>query len=244
MNLVLDFGNTTQKMAILNGKEEVDFVRKTTLTHKDVISFVNNHKACNVQNAILANVVPVDSKVQLFLEANFNFILLNAQTPIPIVNKYQTPQTLGPDRLAVAIGGNALFPQKDVLVIQMGSCITFDFVNSKAEYLGGSISPGMMMRLNALNVFSAQLPMVEPLWTNSLMGDNTETAILTGVMQGIIDECNGKIERYKREYPNVQIILTGGDANMFKNSIKNEIFAYPNLVMFGLNRILDYNVEK
>lgn len=241
MNLVFDFGNTYQKMAILLSGEVIDIVNKPKIETQDIDFFLKKY---NPQRAILSSVVGETAEVTDFLEKKISLLQLSPQTAIPLQNEYKTPETLGNDRLACAVAAASLFPQKSVLVLQMGTCITSDFVTASGVYKGGSISPGLTMRLNALHHFSAKLPLISCKNSDFLTGSTTEESILSGVMHGIEDECNGIIERYSLAYNPLEIILTGGDANRFEHKIKNKRSVINNLVLVGLDLILNYNVEK
>lgn len=241
MNLVIDFGNSTQKMALFDDGQQCDFLLQKVITIEDIVNFVGQHK---INKVILSTVISVEKQLLKYLQTHFDFIVFDSQTPIPLNNKYQSKATLGSDRLACAVAAHCLCPQNNVLVLQMGTCITMDFVSQEGEYIGGSIAPGMQMRFQALHNFSAQLPKVDYRSLTTFVGTTTEESILSGVINGISAECNGMINQYKEKYANLKIIFTGGDAKLFENSIKNEIFAYSNLVLIGLNQILMYNAEK
>jgi type III pantothenate kinase len=146
------------------------------------------------------------------------------------------------DRLAAAIAGATLYPGSNVLVIQAGTCITYEFINAQGEYIGGAISPGIQMRYKAMNTFTGKLPLIEHKKFDGLIGQTTEESILSGVNNGILAEVDGIINAYKSQYPDLTIILSGGDADFFVKQLKNSIFAVPNIVLKGLNIILDFNV--
>lgn len=238
MNILLDYGNSMQKMQVMQGQEVVDTICKPCLQIEDI----QVYERMGAHHVILSAVVEVPKAITDYLHAHFHVVTMDACTRVPIVNRY-AESGLGTDRLAAAVAANNMFPHQAVLVIQMGTCITVDFVNACGEYMGGSIAPGMRMRLKALHAFSARLPQVEPFEPAMFTGNTTRTSIMAGVYYGIADECRGIIARYREQYGDVKIILSGGDAKMFKNSIKNDIFAFPNIVMYGLNVILNYNVE-
>lgn len=172
---------------------------------------------------------------------------LNEKTKLPLKNRYKTPGTLGKDRLATAVGANYLFPSRNVLAIDAGTCIKYDFVNSKNEYLGGAISPGLDMRFKALHHFTAHLPQLKKMKTANvnLIGRTTRDSILSGVQNGAIAEISGMIKCYQDKYENVHVILTGGDSVFIRTLVseKNRIFAAPDLTLLGLNVILNYNNE-
>jgi type III pantothenate kinase len=240
MNLVFDFGNTVQKMAVLSSGEVVDIVKKAKIETADIDLFLQKY---NPVQAILSSVIGETATITDFLKKRIPLLIFSDKTPIPIQNEYKTPSTLGSDRLACAVAVASLFPRTQVLVLQMGTCITSDFVTELGIYKGGSISAGLKMRLQALHHFSAKLPLVDFKDYTILTGTTTEESILAGTIHAIEDECNGIIARYRSVYPQLKIILTGGDAKLFESKIKNEIFTIDHLVLVGLNFILNYNVK-
>lgn len=178
-------------------------------------------------------------------EKGIETTVLNSALQLPITISYTTPETLGADRIAGSVGANALFPNSNVLKIDFGTCITYDFINQKNEFKGGAISPGMMMRFKALHNYTAKLPLIDPMQFTAyeLIGTDTAHAILSGVMNGIKTEIEGIIKEYKARFENLKVVATGGDAGLFVTLLKNEIFARPYLVLEGLNCILNYNPE-
>ena len=241
MQLIVDIGNTRVKAAVFNNDELIQlFVFETTndfLTAK----ILEKH---NIQQCILASVVnEIDSFIAK-LKEKVNVLLFNSNTPTPIQNVYKTAHTLGSDRLAGGVGGNYLFPNTNLLVIDCGTCIKYNFVNSNNQYMGGGISPGLKMRLKALNTFTARLPQLEVDETfQTLIGTNTNESILSGVQNGAVAEIEGIIEQYKKNYDNLTIVLTGGDTNFFEKRLKKPIFADPYLILKGLNQILLHNFK-
>jgi type III pantothenate kinase len=198
-----------------------------------------------VKNMVISSVGTEAGEMVAQLERNgFDVLLVNGQTPLPFTNLYKTPQTLGIDRIAAVAGAQFLFPQKNGLVIDAGTCITYDAISSNGEYKGGAISLGLTLRLRALHEFTNKLPLIEPRWPMNLEGNSTEESILAGVCVGLIDEINGKIQRYEQQYSELQVILTGGDADFLGKHLKSNIFAAPLLVLLGLNQILLFNVKK
>jgi type III pantothenate kinase len=168
----------------------------------------------------------------------------NHNTILPINNSYQTPGTLGKDRIAAVVGASSLFPGEDLLIIDAGTCITFDFINAQKEYFGGAISPGINLRFNCLHNFTGNLPLVHPVAETKLIGDSTESSLLSGVINGIREEVDGIINRYKLSFPKLKVVFTGGDIKYFDKYLKNNIFAVENLVLLGLKDILHYNVKE
>jgi len=178
------------------------------------------------------------------LKKLFPVLLLDEKTPVPFKSKYQTPSTLGNDRKANIAGAMKLFPGKDVLVIDVGTCLKTDFINEAGEYLGGSISPGLEMRFKSLKHFTARLPLVTYESFDELTGNSTKNSILSGVINGMMMEIEGFIEKYDLKYSNLSVILTGGDTYVFDKNLKISIFVAPYLSLSGLNEILIYNVER
>ncbi|UII28675.1 type III pantothenate kinase [Fulvivirga maritima] len=175
-----------------------------------------------------------------FTERTFFFLEYNL--PLPFTIDYKTPQTLGRDRVAGVAGGQYIFPNANTLVIDLGTCITYDIIDAKNVYHGGGISPGLKMRFKSLHNFTAKLPLIEPTNDFELIGQSTKESILSGVINGMISEIDGIIRMYTDKFAHLQIIMCGGDAKFFENRIKANIFVAPELVLTGLNRILLYNV--
>jgi len=242
MDLVIDQGNTICKLALFEGENEPVSVQ--TCKELSVNYLLQIFSAQEIQAGILSTVKNLKPEIIDCLLAHIpGFIQLNSQTPLPIRNAYQTPETLGLDRLAAAVGGWSIQPEKPLLIIDMGTAITYDFVREDGTYMGGNIAPGVQMRLKALNKFTDKLPLVKPEIGFEPMGTNTQTAILSGVMQGIVYEVDGCYQDLQRRHTNLFAFLTGGDLIYFDGKLKNGIFACKNLVLIGLNRILQYNVH-
>jgi len=194
--------------------------------------------------AILSSVKPVDDEILQFLSGNFDlFIELDHQTELPIENLYETPETLGKDRLAAAVGANELFPDQNLLIIDAGTAITYDLVSEKNEFIGGNISPGLQMRFKALNHFTGKLPLVSYSDEFQDIGRNTTDAIRAGVQNGILYEIAQTIELFNKNYQNLQIVMTGGDSIFFDKKLNYTIFVHFNITLIGLNRILEYNAK-
>jgi type III pantothenate kinase len=264
MNLIIDFGNSFAKLYLFDNENIVRQFRleyihffeygNTTDSKKIFVktnslflsSFFENN-SISFKNAIISSVIDFPSDFFKFIQnliPNGKVLIMNLETKIPIQNHYKGKH-LGNDRLAAAVGGNWLFSNKNLLIIDAGSAITYEFISQKNEYLGGNISAGMQMRFKALNFFTNKLPLVsekiEILDTNNI-GYDTFSAIYHGVIEGIVYEMNGFIEKTLLQFGNAKILLTGGDSFFFEKKIKNCIFANPNLVAIGLNRILNYNI--
>ena len=238
MNLVIDIGNTQLKVALFDGQRLVEHK-----VYKTVKQFVSDHAfIANSDSAILSSVVSSNSEILNSISGFKHVIEFSSQTPVPVNNLYKSAQTLGSDRLAAAVGAFSIYPFKNILVIDAGTCIKFNFTNKNNEYLGGAISPGIQMRLKALEHFTDKLPLVKfnPEF-DKLIGNTTEESILSGVVNGVLKETDGIIEEYKKLYPDLTIVVTGGDCDFFAKRLKNRIFAHPHLILNGLNEILIYN---
>lgn len=240
MKLIIDIGNTRIKAALF----EDDEIKETFVFNSSEEFFTANlFEKFIVSNCIIGTVVNETEEFIEKIKSKTNTILFTNETKIPIKNLYQSIHTLGSDRLAGAVGGNYLFPGKDVLIIDGGTCVKYNFVNNKNEFIGGAISPGIEMRFKAMNEFTSRLPLVKADENfTTLIGKNSYESILSGVMNGVISEVQGFIEEYKKSFPDLTIVVTGGNANFFANRLKKPIFADPNLILKGLNRILDYNL--
>jgi len=240
MNLVVDVGNTYVKCAIFNFE---NLLHKSSFTLE---SFPEEYKKLKsayprLEKAIISSVGHL-SKAQVDRVAeDLELLVLNSDLNFPFINKYQTPKTLGVDRMALVAAAVDQFPNKNVLVIDAGTCITYDFVTQNKHYLGGAISPGIRLRYKALNNLTANLPLLETKLPTKLVGDSTESSIHSGVVNGVIMEINGIMDQYQQEYSDLTVILTGGDTNFLSNQLKNSIFANSNFLFEGLNFILEYN---
>ena len=243
MNLVLDIGNSRTKVAIFSKGEMLSYFVFNDLSLNGLIELMEEFPG--TERAILSAVASVHSPLLDYLKNSFQtFLELKPQTPIPIINGYRTPETLGLDRLAAAVGAHTLFPNKDLLVIDAGTAVTFDLIERNGVFLGGNISPGLRSRFRSLHEFTQYLPLVEEADHWPLIGQTTEEAIRAGVLNGMVLEMDGMIDLLKKKYPEMQPVLTGGDAGFFERRLKNHIFAKFEITLIGLNRILEYNVEK
>jgi type III pantothenate kinase len=243
MNLTIDQGNSYVKAGVFDGNRLLESIVFEETQMADRLMYLLMKYP--IKHSILSSVSDdAPSNVVNFLKSRGGvFIELDENTPLPIKNLYKTPVTLGKDRLAAAVAAYALKPEANCLVIDIGTCITYDFVNDKGEFLGGGISPGMNMRFRALNVFTKRLPLIEAAKENPLLGDDTESAIRSGVINGIIFEIDGCIKHISEKLPDLTVFLSGGDTFFFANTFKSSIFAEKNLLLIGLNRILNYNLE-
>ena len=231
MSLIVDIGNTRVKVANFEGNSlnGVEF-----FNHELWIPYV---KSKSEDSLLISNVGMDDIVVkEYFPEA----LILTHKLKFGFENLYATPETLGVDRIAL-VEGSMAYGQSNRLIIDLGSCITYDFINNKNEYLGGAISPGLQIRGRSLNNFTAKLPLIDSMEINDLIGRSTSDAIRSGVFNGVIHELNGVITSYEDQFGELDVIITGGDAKTFESKIKRTIFVAPNLALEGLNKILQDN---
>ncbi len=240
MNLIIDDGNTFVKLYI---------VENNTVLARKKFRYVDNKQAADIIRDFLlpfnieqAGLVSVGGKQALLSEIlndyDFQLHIIDWRSDIPVKNLYSTPQTLGMDRLAAAVGANYLYPNENLLIIDIGSAITYDIVTENNEYLGGNISPGVEFRFRALNDYTSSLPYVEPSEIKNKVGRSTKEAINNGVILGVLYELQGYIVDFQENYNKLRTILTGGGAKFFEKKIKNSIFVQLDLVPIGLNHIL------
>ncbi|MCL1851289.1 MAG: type III pantothenate kinase [Bacteroidetes bacterium] len=240
MNLVIDIGNTLRKIAVFNNDECV-YCQSFSVITRDLLTSILNQ--FSIENSIISSVADVDVQVTEFLKTNTKLIHYTHQTKLPVTLLYQSVATLGLDRIANAVGAASMFRNRNVLSIQAGTCLVFDFVNEKGAYFGGSISPGMKMRFEALHEKTKKLPLIREHEKDiHFLGMNTEESILSGVIVGMCCEIDGLINEYKAQFNALVVLFSGGDAALLQKSIKNTIFAAPNVVLKGLNEIIKYNV--
>lgn len=241
VNLCIDQGNSSVKTGVFNNHLWIDGCTYEKLTVEILDEIILKF---HIDNCILSTVTNTDSRILSYLEDKLNFFInLNHETPVPIENRYATPETLGKDRLAAVVGAVTLKPATDLLVIDAGTAITYDFVNSQGVYTGGNIAPGVEMRLKSLHDYTKRLPLVNfDDNVDFLFGNSTDTAILAGVINGVLFEIDGYINTLKHKFPELSAFLTGGSTFYIDNKLKNAIFAEKNLVLIGLNRILQFNV--
>jgi type III pantothenate kinase len=240
MNLIIDVGNSAVKAAVF---QEAKLIKTYIASPENFFEKFQEIRKDYPQIAfsILSSVIKDTSEIEKILNKETKLFILNENTKLPFENKYTSPQTLGKDRLALIAAGSLNYENEDLLIIDAGTCITFDFKNDNNQYLGGAISPGLHMRLKALNHFTAKLPLVDLGENIPLIGDSTRNSILSGVLNGVAAELDGIIDRYKTDYKYLTVILTGGDTQILSKRVKNSIFANPNFLLKGLNYILEFN---
>lgn len=239
MNLVIDFGNTATKLALFRGSELIEVWDERGQTLERLPDILSTYP---IAKAIVATVVDLLPEINDRLTAlPFPLLRLDKQTPLPISNLYKTPETLGYDRIAAVVGAVAAAPGHNLLVIDAGTAITYEFVDASGCYHGGNISPGVHLRFKALHQYTSRLPLVEAEGDVLSFGNDTETAIRSGVLNGVEYEIRGYVSAFQKKYPDLLIFLTGGSQIFFEGKLKKCIFADRFLVLKGLNCILEYN---
>lgn len=239
MNLVVDIGNTKIKAAVFKSDQLIESVSFEESEAEKVLLGLDgqyNLKAC-----ILSSVKGQNQTVMAALRKLPVFIELDHQTKVPFYNAYGTPSTLGKDRIALVAAASYQYPKRNTLIIDAGTCITYDFLSDQNEYLGGAISPGMNIRYRSLHDYTSKLPKLSKSEEYSLIGSSTAESIHSGVINGIVQEIQGVINQYKEKYPDLTVILTGGDTKFLFKQLKNGIFAHQNFLLLGLNQILTFN---
>ncbi len=236
--LCFDFGNTRLKCAVFEGDDLKEVVNLTENSAGAVDNLLQTYLPVNT---ILSSVIDHDPEIENVLTNKTNFHKLSHKSKLPFTSPVGKPETIGTDRLALCAAAVNLYPGHHNLVISLGSCITFNFINSFHEFLGGSISPGFNMRFNSMHAYTAKLPLIKPDDNFPLTGYDTRTNILSGVILGISKEIEGVISEYEKRYANFNALLTGGDMGFFAPHIKKKIFANPYLIYKGLYAICECN---
>lgn len=240
MNLVIDIGNTLVKYAIFdNGKMVYDEISESGLFLSKVKELFAQFP--ETDHALISSVGKLDKKARDIVALFCKVHVLSSTSKVPFKNSYATPQTLGVDRLALATAAFYQNPRGNTLVVDAGTCITYDMVNNIGEYVGGAISPGLRMRYRAMHQQTAGLPLLEPMDIMDFIGNSTESCMHSGVINGIAQEVDGVISQYRSRFQHLTVILTGGDAQFFDKRLKNTIFANPKFLLEGLNYLLEYN---
>ena len=237
MKLIIDIGNTLIKLFLFDNNKILKSKTFSVLKIEDIHNF---SEGIIISNGILSSVKNLDQNIKNII-SNFDFLFFDNRTRLPINIKYKNSNLLGRDRIAAAVGANHLYPKKNILVLDFGTCLTFDFVNSTGDYLGGRISPGLKMRYRALNQFTSQLPLVKIKKQSDFYGNDTHSSINSGIQEGLKAEISYTIDTFVKENINSCVIFTGGDSFFFEKELKNEIFVVPNLVAIGLHEILKIN---
>lgn len=242
MNLILDIGNTKIKLAVFSDNEILFHETLKEMNFTILEKILNDFSELKYSIISSTQLRPVEIKA--FLDKSLvNCLILDHNTALPIKNNYKTPESLGYDRIANVTSAFSKFPGNNVLVIDTGTAITYDFISSKGEFMGGNISPGAEMRVNSLNKYTSNLPLVNLHANSFLLSNTTENALISGVVNGMLFEIEAYIDQISELYSDLKVILTGGDIKLFDKKLKKHIFVDANLNLSGLNRILQYNVD-
>ena len=243
MNLCIDQGNSSTKIGLFHDNKLVEARSYREFTNSDLEQLSHNFQ---IENLIMSSVTNENFDRWTTVKQFKNYYFLTHQTPLPIDNHYKTPESLGKDRLAAVIGAAHICPNQDLLVIDAGTAITYDIIDASGVYLGGNIAPGINLRFASLHEHTQKLPLLNPSpkTTLPIMGDDTMSAIECGVINGVCFEIDGYIDHLRLKYSKLSTFLTGGSIFYFDTKLKNPIFVESNLVLIGLNRILEYNVQK
>jgi type III pantothenate kinase len=243
--LCFDFGNTLLKCGVF----VIDQLTEVVVLENDQPELLSQLlDKYNPERTILSSVIDHNPEVEKLLAQKSSFLKLDASVKLPFTTPVGKPETIGADRLALAAFASFFYRDENTLVIALGSCITYNFINKYNSFNGGSISPGMQMRFKALNHYTAKLPLVkvDPMaigWNFPLIGYDTTTNILSGVLLGMVSEIDGIIDAYKEKFEKFNVLLTGGDTANFVRHLKNKIFADPFLILKGLYAISKYNED-
>ena len=241
MNLVYDIGNTSNKLAIYDRGVKVFSIRTKPICCEDLEKMLSPY---SITKGIISSVKELPEFIYDLISVNIpKVLILSAKTRLPFKNEYQTPDTLGPDRIAGVAGAYYLYPGRNVLVIDAGSAVTYDYLSGK-NYKGGNISPGLNMRFRALHKFTDKLPLGTAVDKYSYPGRNTVEAVIAGVINGLVFEINEYIRNFRENNIDAEVLLTGGDGQYLKDRIDQKVNYQPDLVVDGLNHILEYNAKE
>ena len=240
MNLIIDIGNTSTKLAVFQ-RDKV-LIAKTIEGFSLVIEVENLLKQfTEIKRGFVSSVGFLSEDELKTLEKRLPMTVLNSTLKLPFKVHYKTPNSLGADRLALMAAAATQYSGKNVLVIDAGSCITYDFIDSKKNYLGGAIAPGIQMRYKSLGDFTSSLPTLQKIVPKNSIGNSTHDSIHSGVINGVLYEIEGTVNEYQNKYPDLTVILTGGDADFLCKQLKISIFANSDFLLEGLNFLLEYN---
>lgn len=240
--ICIDWGNSRVKAGIFN---HTGFLESNyNFSHEEAVKSIAELIAeKNIDQGILSAVAHVPQIFVDFFKEEKGFILLEHDTPIPLINAYQTPETLGADRIAGAVAAFQYNPEVDNLVINVGTTLVFSIVTKNRTFRGGSIAPGIDMRLKSMNDYTSRLPLVSREGMNTLIGYDTESSLRSGAINGMLHEIDGTIQSYAAQFPDINVTITGGDSPLFAMKLKSKIFADPHLILKGLYLIYHYNAK-
>lgn len=240
MLLAIDIGNTKIKTAVF---EQDKLLSKQSFGKDDAMEIFQKifQSYPKIEFSISSSVGKIETDTLNFLKSKSELLQISHNSVFPFENKYSTPKTLGVDRLVLMSGASLLYPNSNVLVVDCGTCVTYDSITSQGEYFGGAISPGLAMRFKALNTFTEKLPLLNNKMPEDFIGNSTNESIYSGVVNGLLYEIDGFISQYSLKFQHLTIILTGGDADFLAKSLKSTIFAHPNFLVESLNALFHYH---
>ena len=240
MVLALDCGNTQLKLGVFAGQQ---MITRQMIAYGEVLSALQELQMAypELQQAILSSVGRIPVEIQQYLRVTYETTTVDRHMKFPFTSRYKTPETLGTDRMVLAASACYQYPGQNVLIIDAGTCITYDFKTETETYLGGAIAPGLQLRYKSLNDHTANLPLLIPSFPQSVVGRSTEESIHSGVLMGTVFEIEGVIQHYCNSYGSVVVILTGGDGEFLAKRLKSTIFANSNFLLEGLNYLLAFN---
>jgi type III pantothenate kinase len=242
MILTIDVGNTRIKGAVFEGSMLIEtFIFEKSTLEKSIKNIVIKYK--NIAHLVVSSVSDVEKESFSGLKEGLNIHFVSHKDPFPFENLYQTPTTLGIDRMVLASGATLQYPLQNRLVIDAGTCVTYDFIDENDKYLGGAIAPGLRLRYESLHNFTAKLPLLTLENPENFIGTSTSESIHSGVVHGLIYEIDGFINQYKEKYSNFIIILTGGDTDFLAKRLKNTIFANSNFLLESLNQTFQFKIN-
>ena len=242
MVLTVDIGNTRIKASVFEGNTSLEnFIFEKNELEEKIKKILKKYPNCS--DLVVASVGSIEKQSFLTFEKQLKIHFFTHEDIFPFTNKYATPKTLGIDRMILAAGAALQFPKKNRLVIDAGTCITYDFIDENDNYLGGAISPGLRLRYESLHNFTARLPLLTLEAPETYIGNSTQQAIHSGVVNGFVYEIDGFIDEYRKEFSNFIIILTGGDTVFLAKRLKNTIFANSNFLLESLNQTYQYKID-
>ncbi|MEJ4088608.1 type III pantothenate kinase [Galbibacter orientalis] len=240
MNLIIDVGNSFIKVAVFKADKVIEVAQTVESDFlKKISNIFENHPS--IAKIMVSSVGKLSDAYIEGLSVFAPVLILNKNSKLPFKNEYATPNTLGVDRIALVAAAFYAYPQKNCLVIDAGTCITYDFLDEKGVYKGGAISPGIRMRYKSMHAFTAKLPLIDSFELENFIGNSTETCMISGVINGTVNEIEATILQYQRKFKDLTVILTGGDSHFLSKRLKSSIFAHPNFLMEGVNYILELN---
>ena len=242
MNLIIDVGNSIVKLAVFK-QEKIILKNKISLQDLQNKIYDITKEFKNIEKAIISSVGNLKKNDLSFIKKHFKILELDASIKVPFQNLYKSPKTLGVDRIALVSASVKNYYKQNVLIIDAGTCITYDFINNENKYIGGAISPGIRARYQSLNNLTANLPLLETKTPHNFIGNSTTESIHSGIINGVLNEIEGTISEYDKNYKDLTVILTGGDTDFLSKQLKSSIFANSNFLLEGLNYILEFNTN-